>query len=344
MGKTYSTGLIISPAEIQHNMAMFAITAKLLRAVEYPSSFDWRDYQGKDFTTPIRDQGKCGSCVAFATVALMESMMEIVKKDPKLQPDLSEAYLFPRGGGRCESGAQFMRMLMAAESGVCDELCCPYSGDWKPCPDFKSRLVAITSYKTIYSAEQAKSHIASTGPLMTGLAVYTDFFDYEGGIYSQDYGDFAGNHAVLLVGYDEGEDCWIGKNSWGPTWGEKGWFKIKQGECGMGSAFPFYSAAIGSGPVPPSPGAPDITVPIDGTMYVTMTKAGTEGAMMLVNNTEIGPLTLGETVSAGEFKKGDAIYFALKGISDGNACFPVGWRKWTLRLGGGNYEFRVQVK
>ena len=344
MGKTYSTGLIVSPAEIQHNLAMFAATAKLLKAVKYPSSFDWRNYEGKDFTTPIRDQGKCGSCVAFATVALMESMMEIVKKDPKLQPDLSEAYLFPRGGGKCESGAQFVRMLMAAESGVCDELCCPYSGDWRPCPDFKSRLVAIANYQTIFSPEEAKAHISSTGPLMTGMAVYTDFFEYEGGIYRQDYGDFAGNHAVLIVGYDEGEDCWMGKNSWGPTWGEKGWFRIMQEECGMGSAFPFYSAALSSSPIPPSPASPDLTAPIDGTLYITMTRAITEDAVLLVNNVQVGPLKLGQTVSAGKFEKGDTIRFDLEGIADKNACFPVGWRIWTLRMGGKNYEFRVQMK
>ncbi len=172
MGKTYSIGLIVSPAEIQHNMAMFVAMAKLLRAVEHPSSFDWRSIEGEDFTTPIRDQGKCSSSVAFATIALMESMIKIANQDPKLQPDLSEAYLFPRGGGKCESGAQFGRMLTAAESGVCDELCCPYAGDWKPCPDFKSRLTAITFSETIFSPEQAKAHIASTGPLMSGMAVW----------------------------------------------------------------------------------------------------------------------------------------------------------------------------
>ena len=344
MGKTYSTGLIVSPAEIQHNMAMFAATAKLLRAVEHPRSFDWRNFEGKNYTTPIRDQGKCGSCVSFATVALMESMMKIGKKDPDLQPDLSEAYLFPRGGGRCETGAQFVRMLMAAESGVCDELCCPYAGDWKPCPDFKSRLTKITSYKTIYSSDQAKAHIASTGPIMSGLAVYADFFDHDGGVYSQDYGDFVGNHAVLIVGYNDAEDCWIGKNSWSTSWGEDGWFKIKEGECGMGSTFPFYSAAIGTGSVPPSPGAPDITVPIDGTLYVTMTKAKTGDATLLVNNTKMGPFSLGQTLTAGEFKKGDAIQFDLMGMDHKNICFPSGWRIWTLRMGGGKYEFRVQVK
>ena len=44
MGKTYSIGLIVSPAEIQHNMAMFVAMAKLLRAVEHPSSFDCGEY------------------------------------------------------------------------------------------------------------------------------------------------------------------------------------------------------------------------------------------------------------------------------------------------------------
>ena len=355
MGKIYPTGLMVSPAEIQHNMSMFAATAKLMMAVSYPSSFDWRKTGDGDYTTPIRDQGQCGSCVAFATVGLMESILEIAKKDTKLQPDLSEAYLFPRGGGNCASGAQFVRMLMAAESGICDESCCPYTGDWKPCADYKNRLTAISSYKTLYSADLAKSHISTVGPIMTGMAVYTDFFDYDGGIYSQEYGDFAGNHAVLIVGYNDSEDYWICKNSWGTSWGESGWFRIKQGQCGMGSSFPFYSASIGVGPVPPgpvpptpvppTPVAPDLTVPTDGTFYVTMTKKPATGdAVLLVNNAEIGPLTLGKVVTAGDFKKGDTILFDLAGIAHKNACFPSGWRIWILRMGDGKYEFRVQEK
>lgn len=346
MGKTYPTGLQISPTEIQHNMGMFAATAKLLMAVSYPPSFDWRKTDEGDYTTPIRDQGQCGSCVAFATVGLMESVSEIAKKDTRLQLDLSEAYLFPRGGGHCASGAQFVRMIMAAESGVCDELCCPYTGDWKPCPDYKNRLTAISSYKTLFSADQAKAHIATVGPIMTGMEVYTDFFDYDGGIYSQEYGDFAGNHAVLIVGYNDNEGCWICKNSWGTSWGESGWFRIKQGQCGMGSSFPFYSATIGLVPPTPSgPTTPDLTVPIDGIFHVTMTKKPETGdAILVVNNKEIGPLTLNEIAIVGAFKKGDTIQFDLLGVAHKNSCFPSGWRIWTLRMGDGKYEFRVQEK
>ena len=83
MGKIYPTGLLISP-EIEHNMSMFAATAKLMMAVPYPASFDWRKTSDGDYTTPIRDQAQCGSCVAFATVALMESVLEIAKKNPQV--------------------------------------------------------------------------------------------------------------------------------------------------------------------------------------------------------------------------------------------------------------------
>lgn len=264
--------------------------------------------------------------------------MKIAKKEPELQPDLSEAYLFPRGGGRCERGAQFVRMLKAAESGVCDELCCPYSGDWNPCPDFKSRLVAITSYKTIFSPEQAKAHIASTGPPNErpgGLCrpLQLQWRDLQPGLRG-----VHGNHAVLLVGYNESEGCSLGEELLrGPAWGMEGWFKIKQGECGMGSAFPFYSAAIGSAPIPPSPGVPISPFPIDGTLYVTMTKARVPYCWLTMPGSALSPWGRSR---AGEFRR-EMLYSSPSWASEANkgTCFPWGWRIWTIRMGGGRYEF-----
>merc|ERR1712180_237569 len=47
------------------------------------------------------------------------------------------------------------------------------------------------------------------------------------------------NHAVLVVGYgrQSGQDYWLIKNSWGRSWGENGFVKVKKGtgHCGVGS-------------------------------------------------------------------------------------------------------------
>src|SRR5262245_59609121 len=37
-----------------------------------PAAYDLRNVNGKNFITPIRDQGNCGSCVAFGTCATIE--------------------------------------------------------------------------------------------------------------------------------------------------------------------------------------------------------------------------------------------------------------------------------
>ena len=56
------------------------------------------------------------------------------------------------------------------------------------------------------------------GPLVTTFSVYADFFSYNGGIYSYTSGTYQGGHAVLIVGYDDANQCFIVKNSWGTGW------------------------------------------------------------------------------------------------------------------------------
>ena len=68
-------------------------------------------------------------------------------------------------------------------------------------------------------------------------------------------GHFKGLHAVAVVGYDDGQRCWIVKNSWGTNWGEGGFFRIGYGECGLDTQFPFFDPAVAIvGPLGP-PGA-----------------------------------------------------------------------------------------
>lgn len=80
-----------------------------------------------------------------------------------------------------------------------------------------------------------KSEIYTNGPMSTRMDVWMDFFSYKGGIYQHVYGAFHGAHAIKIVGWgkENGIDFWTCANSSGPEWGEKGFFRIKWGECGI---------------------------------------------------------------------------------------------------------------
>jgi hypothetical protein len=86
-----------------------------------------------------------------------------------------------------------------------------------------------------------KDNIVNNGPQITGMAVYEDFWDYESGVYEYVNGGLEGYHCVSVVGFDDTNECWICKNSWGTGWGENGWFKIKYRECGIDDVFGMWN-------------------------------------------------------------------------------------------------------
>merc|ERR1711934_866379 len=77
--------------------------------------------------------------------------------------------------------------------------------------------------------------IMTGGPVEAAFTVYSDFENYAGGVYSHTSGKVAGGHAIRIVGWgvDSGTKYWKVANSWNPHWGEKGYFRIKHGECGI---------------------------------------------------------------------------------------------------------------
>jgi hypothetical protein len=84
------------------------------------------------------------------------------------------------------------------------------------------------------------------------MAVYNDFFSYTSGVYQKTSGStLAGYHCICVVGYDDNQQCWIVKNSWGPNWGDHGFCKIKYGQSDLliDSSWAFYSVAVNVTPV-----------------------------------------------------------------------------------------------
>ena len=215
-----------------------------------PASWDWRNaLGGHDWTTPPKDQGQCGSCVSFSTVGALEALYKILKGDSTLKPNYSEAHLFfcnnrhchqklpdgnddPLYGWDAPEALDYIR-----DYGVPDDSCFPYTDHDQPCntcTDWKQKATHITGWKTISSSDEMKKWLSTRGPLVTGFDVYEDFQHYNGGVYSHVYGVYQGGHCVLVVGYNDADQCWICKNSWfGTQWGEGGFFRIEYGQCNI---------------------------------------------------------------------------------------------------------------
>ncbi len=207
-----------------------------------PAAYDLRNVGGKNFITDIKDQGSCGSCVAFGVCAVMEGTLRVQNNNPALAIDLSEAHLFychgRAQGHTCSTGWIPDEALQTCKSiGIVDEGCYPYTaGDQNctgRCSNWQQRLHKVTDFHVLSSTAEMKTWISSKGPLAACFIVYADFRYYSSGIYHHTSGEQLGGHCISIVGYDDTAGCWICKNSWGAGWGENGFFKIGYGECGI---------------------------------------------------------------------------------------------------------------
>lgn len=216
------------------------------------SFLDWRDYDSENWLTPIKDQGSCGSCWAFGTCAAVESIWKIEKSKPSSNPDSSEQHLVSCStAGDCDGGMHSLAAKFFKNQGVPPESCFPYVASdvaCDPCSDYLSKLTTITGYGWItqagflYSPEveitsnQAIVNELSNGPVIGQMTVYSDFHSYTGGVYEVSPGATEqGGHCIAIIGYDDANDYWICKNSWGTDWGEAGYFKIRFDEADIGS-------------------------------------------------------------------------------------------------------------
>jgi C1A family cysteine protease len=231
---------------LEQRMQISSANLAVICATAYgaPAAVDLRNFNGKNYITSVKDQGGCGSCVAFGTAATVEGALQRQRDDPDLMVDFSEAHLFyciaKSQGRNCGNGWWLGPALDAFKNpGVVDEGCFPYTaGDQacKLCSDWQSRVIKITGWHVLTSAAQMKEWIATRGPLDTAFTVYSDFFAYKSGVYKHVTGGVSGGHCVCCVGYDDAQGCWICKNSWGKGWGDQGFFRIAYGQCGIDSS------------------------------------------------------------------------------------------------------------
>lgn len=225
----------------------------LAAAPGFAPEVDWRNRNGNHITA-VRSQGGCGSCVSFSSVGLIEAMAHI---ETGRWIDLSEAdsHFCSAHGANCTGWWPDQCLDQVIARGVCDDAGFPYAsafpnGDiWSGppqcvvAPDRAQRLVSVTARHALPDAVAAKNHLSNVGPVTGCLTVYTDLFHYVSGVYSHVSGGVEGGHCVLVIGYSEAEQCWIIKNSWGPTWGMGGFGKVAYADLVFeGGFFPMYGA------------------------------------------------------------------------------------------------------
>lgn len=223
-------------------------------------SVDWRDKDGVNWLGPVMNQGNCGSCVAFATIATLEASTSIAAKAAWLKPQFSPQALFACGGGRCDmgwyvsSGASYVK-----KNGVIDNSCAPYTmgsdGNDVSCKQFcnnqSERVFKVKDTFTVggifgSSAQKVKDALKK-GPVITSMTVYEDFLTYSSGIYKSVSNKSVGGHAVSIVGYSDAERYWLVRNSWGEDWGDHGFVKVSwDDKSGVGNTAIGFEVAMDS--------------------------------------------------------------------------------------------------
>jgi len=200
-----------------------------------PDSWDWR---ANGTVTGVKDQAQCGSCWAFGTIGMVEGTNMIVNGN---LTSLSEQDLvdcaksnnkWPNDG--CNGGRSDWASAYIQAKGIDTESSYPYKAKDGSCKQTSPTAAMLTNFTTLTKSEQVlKDTVYQFGPVAVAIDVTDSFANYKSGVWQDSScknGEMDLDHCVLVVGYgtDSGKDYWIVKNSWGTTWGNKGYINMRR--------------------------------------------------------------------------------------------------------------------
>ena len=287
---------------------------------DLPSSFDWRTLGG---CTPVKNQGGCGSCWAFATVGPLECNIKI--KDG-ITVDLSEQWLvscnssgYDCGGGWWAHDYHEWRSDPCGQTGAVMEDDFPYVAWDAPCncpyphEYYIDSWAFVGSSSAIPPVSSMKQAIMDYGPINVGIYANSAMQGYNGGIFNGCDSSQGLNHGVVLVGWDDNQGTsgvWFMRNSWGTGWGEDGgYMRIPYGCSLVG-----YAAAY-----------------VDYTQTWTVDFSYPEGRPEFASPTEPTAIRVDVTPNTGTPEPGTAqLHYRL----DGTYWYGV----WMTEIGTNQYE------
>ena len=191
------------------------------------------DYRKLGVVTPVKNQGRCGSCWAFSAIGALESKHAL--QTGKLT-EFSEQSLVDCSKSNYGCSGGFMHDAfndILISSGIRLNTDYPYVGSQQSCdttiPYFTEFVFLGYKFTLSHSTASLKNAL-QFNPVCIALAGDPmKFLFYGEGIFDCEECSTKNNHAVLLVGYEIDNDIpyWIVKNSWGEKWGENGYIRIK---------------------------------------------------------------------------------------------------------------------
>jgi C1A family cysteine protease len=257
----YARGFVRMPRESNAAVEVAEITDEMRAAA--PDSLDW---SAKGATTPVKDQGQCGSCWAYSATEGIESGLFMASG--KLEK-LSEQQIVScdKTDGGCDGGDLPTAFDYVKKAGGIDTQSdypdsSSDSGKTGRCKSFEKK-VKVTGYKyAIPPCDSGACKNQKESDLMAALNTYgplsvcvnaNDWDDYSSGVYKKKCSGKASmlDHCVQLVGYDKSENYWKVRNSWAADWGEDGFIRLPMGEnaCGIADEATYVTAEVASSAV-----------------------------------------------------------------------------------------------
>lgn len=219
-----------------------------------PESVDWTNS-----TTPVKNQGHCGSCYAFSATGAMEGRELLHRQSSTSILSLSEQQIVDcseyTGNAGCNGGLMDFVFDYVKTHGICSEQDYAYHADEAQCkaevcpPVIKPN--ALTGYVDVPPKEVSALMEALTGgPVAVAIEADDQAFQfYHSGVLTAECGENL-NHGVLAVGYGvtkDGQKYWKVKNSWGTAWGDNGYIFLDRsaseaGKCGilLAASYPVF--------------------------------------------------------------------------------------------------------
>ena len=267
-----------------------------------PAAFDWRSYNGHSYIGPVRDQGSCGSCYAFGASAAAEGTYNFANGlyDSNCI-DFSESFImwclssispYSSHFGGCDGADyDYYELEALVQEGTIPDSYFPYITSDPGCTHWNDPRYKFAEWHRIGCGDidAIKTAIMTYGVIDVAVYASSAFQAYSGGIFQDSYTTCSSspcdytptNHAVALVGWNDADGAWILRNSWGSSWGENGYMRIKYTSARVAceATYLVYSAAPGLTVTSPSASS---SWEVGTTQSITWSKTGSLSDYVLI--------------------------------------------------------------